>query len=78
MVIIGPSHMSRSQTFFLIKNMMVCISTASVEWLSSQHVAGKACFMIDDLNTDMDIIENVTGKLECLKCHPTITFNPLH
>jgi hypothetical protein len=34
--------------------------------------------MIDDLNTDMDVIENMTGKLECLKCHPTITFNPSH
>ena len=70
--------MSRSQTFFLIENMMVRISTASIEWPSSQHVAGKVCFVIDDLNTDTDVIENMTGKLECLKCHPTITFNPLH
>jgi len=34
--------------------------------------------VIDDLITDTDVIENVTGKLECLKCHPTVTFNPLH
>ena len=34
--------------------------------------------MIDDFDTDRDIIENGAGKLECLKCDPTITFNPSH
>jgi hypothetical protein len=36
------------------------------------------CFTIDDFDTNIDIIENGTSKLECLKCHPTVTFNPLH
>jgi hypothetical protein len=34
--------------------------------------------VIDDPNADPDVIANATGKLECLKCHPTITFNPSH
>ena len=63
---------------FLIENLMVRISTASIEFSSSKHCSGKACFTIDNFDTDTDIIENGTGKLECLKCHPTVTFNPSH
>ncbi len=34
--------------------------------------------MIDEIDTDTDVIENISGKLECVKCNPTITFNPSH
>ena len=58
--------------------MMVHIPTARFEWSISKCFTGKVCFMIDDFDTNRDIIENGVGKLECLKYDPTITFNPSH
>jgi len=78
MVILGLFCISKCQTFFLTEHMMVHIPTASFKWSISKCFTGKVCFMIDNFNTNRDIIKNGTGKLECLKYDPTIMFNPSH